>query len=477
MEFLFQLGAGLGDLGQQLFILGQQVVHIAGAVVGVVRVLEIEVEVAGLDRVDGNAPGLLILLALAVRPFLVGLAPPLALGLELLDADRLALVVALGAGRIGMLVVPNFRCRRALGEEEQVRADAGVRIEDAVGQADDGVQVALVEQGLLDSRLNAFAEERAVGEDQPSAAAGLEDLHQEHEEQIGRLARAELGGEVGLDAVLLHAAEGGIRDDHIHALLRRPVAQRAGQRVVMVDVGRYVNAVQQQIGHAQDVRQVLFLDAGEAALNVAFMGLGLSLLAQMFDGADEEAAGAAGGVEDGLAKPWVDLLHDELRNGPRSVELARVTRGLEVFEQLLVDVAEHVAIIGGIEVDAVDLVDDLPHQGAILHVVVGILECHANQPGDLVGTAGKGFQLGQEGVVHEVEEFLAGDTLVVAGPIGPTEVFWKRRFVSISQGLHLLLAVVEDFQEEHPAELLQALGITVGARVFSHDVLDGFDDV
>ena len=49
VEFLFQRGAGGGDLGEELFVFGQEVVHVAGAGVGVVRVLEVEVEVAGLD--------------------------------------------------------------------------------------------------------------------------------------------------------------------------------------------------------------------------------------------------------------------------------------------------------------------------------------------------------------------------------------------------------------------------------------------
>jgi hypothetical protein len=60
--------------------------------------------------------------------------------------------------------------------------------------------------------------------------------------------------------------------------------------------------VQEEIGHAQDVGQVLLLDAGEAVLDGALVGLGLGLLAQVLDGADEEAAGAAGGVEDRLAE-------------------------------------------------------------------------------------------------------------------------------------------------------------------------------
>ena len=57
-----QRTARLGDLGEELFVFGQEVVHVAGAGVGVVRVLEVEVEVAGLDVVDGDAPGLLVFL-------------------------------------------------------------------------------------------------------------------------------------------------------------------------------------------------------------------------------------------------------------------------------------------------------------------------------------------------------------------------------------------------------------------------------
>ena len=49
VEFLFQPRAGFGDLGEELFLFGQEVVHIAWAFVGIVRVLEIEIEVAGLD--------------------------------------------------------------------------------------------------------------------------------------------------------------------------------------------------------------------------------------------------------------------------------------------------------------------------------------------------------------------------------------------------------------------------------------------
>ena len=88
-------------------------------------------------------------------------------------------------------------------EEEQVGADAGVGFEDAVGQADDGVQVALLQQVFLEAGLHAFAEEGAVGQDHGGAAAGLEQADDQGEEEVGGLAGLEVLGEVALDAVFL----------------------------------------------------------------------------------------------------------------------------------------------------------------------------------------------------------------------------------------------------------------------------------
>ena len=63
-----------------------------------------------------------------------------------------------------------------LGEEQQVGLDAGVGVEHAVGQAHDGVQVALFQQDLLEAGLHAFAEQEAIGQDHGGAALILEQL-------------------------------------------------------------------------------------------------------------------------------------------------------------------------------------------------------------------------------------------------------------------------------------------------------------
>ena len=80
--------------------------------------------------------------------------------------------------------------------------------------------------------------------------------------------------------------------------------ERPRQGVVVADVGGHVDAVEHQVGHAEHVREVLLLDAGEAVLQDGHVLVGLGLIAEVVDGAGEEAAGAAGGVEDGLAEAW-----------------------------------------------------------------------------------------------------------------------------------------------------------------------------
>lgn len=118
MKLLLQLRAGGSDLAEELFVLGQEVLDVAGAFVRAVRVLEVEVEAVGADLLDGDAPGLGIFDAGLERVRFV--APPSAFGVEFLDADRLALVVALRAGRIRVLVIPDFLRRGALRKKRRL---------------------------------------------------------------------------------------------------------------------------------------------------------------------------------------------------------------------------------------------------------------------------------------------------------------------------------------------------------------------
>ena len=144
----------------------------------------------------------------------------------------------------------------------------------------------------------------------------------------------------------------------------------------------------------------------------------------MADGAGEEAAGAAGGIEQDFAGLRVDAVDHEGGDGARRVVLARVAGALQVVEDLLVDVAEVLALGQVVEVDLVDLVDDLPHQLAGLHVVVGVLEHVADHAAAVARLAdgGKFLERREELVVDEGQQLVAGDAFGVGCPGAPLEL-------------------------------------------------------
>ena len=108
--------------------------------------------------------------------------------------------------------------------------------------------------------------------------------------------------------------------------------------------------------------QGLLLHPPDAGLKLRLLPGGLHVLpADVLDGAGEEAARAAGGVEDGFPEAGVDHVHRELRDGPGRVVLPGVSGSLEVLEDPFVEVSEQVPAGGVVEVDVgLDLVDDLP---------------------------------------------------------------------------------------------------------------------
>ena len=121
------------------------------------------------------------------------------------------------------------------------------------------------------------------------------------------------------------------------------------------------------------------------------------------------------------------------------VVFARVAGDLQVVQDLLVDVAEVLALGQVVEVDLVDLVDHLPHQLAGFHVVVGVLEHVAHDAAAVARLAGdwQVLQRREQFVVDEVEQRLAGDALGVGRPGAPLELArgsasGSRRWVSSS---------------------------------------------
>ncbi|MGA7415480.1 MAG: hypothetical protein WBW33_33725 [Bryobacteraceae bacterium] len=172
----------------------------------------------------------------------------------------------------------------------------------------------------------------------------------------------------------------------------------------------------------------------------------------------------------------VDAVDHEGGDGARGVVFAGVACALEVVQDLLVDVAEVLALGEVVEVDLIDLVDDLPHELAGLHVVIGVLEDDAAAAGLLAG-GGELLELREELEVDEGEKLVAGDALGVGGPGAPAEGLGDGGAVVILHELQLLVLVVDDLEEEHPAKLGNVLGVAIDAGILAHDVLDGLDGV
>ena len=128
---------------------------------GGVGVLAVEVAAVGEQFGGGNFSGAFI--------FLAALPPNQAAG-EFLELDRLGFGIVLSAFGQRLFVVPDFFRRMGAVEEHEIGWDAGVGCEDAVGQPDDGVEIEVFEQFLLDAGADAVAEERAVGNDDRGSA-------------------------------------------------------------------------------------------------------------------------------------------------------------------------------------------------------------------------------------------------------------------------------------------------------------------
>ena len=224
-----------------------------------------------------------------------------------------------------------------------------------------------------------------------------------------------------------------------------------------------------------------FFSAARSALLhllLVFNGLDV-ILPHVANRAGQESARAAGRIEQDLARVRIEAFGHEGCYGARGVVLAGVAGALQVVEDLLVDFAEVLLLDQVVEVDLVDPVDDLPHQLARLHVVVGILEDVADHAAPIAGCARhrQGLERGEELVVDERHQRLASYAFRIGCPRLPLHSGRDRRPILRVQELELAVLVVDDLQEEHPAELRDALGIAIDARILAHDVLDGFDGV
>ena len=205
------------------------------------------------------------------------------------------------------------------------------------------------------------------------------------------------------------------------------------------------------------------------------------LLVQLFEPAGDETARAASKVRHRFADLRPDRLRHEISDGARRIEFAGGTGTLQLFEDGFIDVAEGVALLVVAQIQLVDDVDDLTQQHAVLHVVVGIGErrLHDGLLDRRIGGDGQRFERWEKRVVYEVQQRIARHSLarmIVCCPVLPTACLREDGFIVVIVPFPVLLLGVVHFEKEHPRNLLDALRITVDARVVAHDVAQPLDE-
>ena len=125
------------------------------------------------------------------------------------------------------------------------------------------------------------------------------------------------------------------------------------------------------------------LAAGEAVRpallvigEIALVGVRLE---EVLPGVDEEAAGAGGGIDDALAGLRVDHLHHHADDVARRAELAVGAGGVELAEQVLVEIALHVLVLRG-DLHLVDGLAGLDEQARLVDLELGVSMCSPNEP-------------------------------------------------------------------------------------------------
>jgi hypothetical protein len=457
--------------GQHLFLLLREL-----------TLVEVAAEVDEL--LHGEATALLVTI---LRRDLMAVIPPVDEGLAVLHLHRLGLgemLVALGhVEAVEPRLLRVVALRRALGmlvvEEEDVRGDARVRGEDTARQAHDGVEVELPQQLRLDGELGAVgAEEEAVGEDDGRAPVSLQPVHHQHDEHIGRLRRPHLSGEVELVGSCRGTTVGRVHGLDVDLVLLLILRDFLGEGVAVKHVRR-LDAVDEEVRDAKEVRQRLPLLGPRTVLIDLLILHGLHRRTDIVEEGDNEAEGAAGPVAEGLAELRVEEPDDDVGQGTGGIELTGIACRLEAFEDALIDVAEHVAVLSVGEVDLVDDVDDLPELHAVLHILVDVLE-------DLLDDGLRAWRVlvdlevlqgGEEAVVDEVEERLARErlaVLMIRGPVAPAVFLGYDAHEVVLRELPCLFLCVVDLEEEHPDHLLDALCVAVDAGVCPHHILYAF---
>ena len=276
-----------------------------------------------------------------------------------------------------------------------------------------------------------------------------------------------------LDLRFLAAAVGRIHQHHVELIVLGIVQHVLQEGIIVINL-RDVQSVQQHVGNAQHIGELLLFNAEDGTAVSRPICNGFHLFIQFFEPTGDEAAGAAGKVRHVFTDLRLNALRHKVGHGAWRIEFTGRTCALQLFQNGFIDLAESMAFLIVGKIQFVDDIDDLPQQNAVLHIVVGVGEggLHDRLFDGRIGVNGQMLQRGEQGVIDEVQQRVAGQPLAgrIVCPVAPTALFRDDGGIVVLVDLPVLLLGVIDLQKQQPSDLLDALRITVDARIVSHDV-------
>ena len=277
--------------------------------------------------------------------------------------------------------------REFLVEQEDAGLHAGVRLEHAGRERDDG------HERILDEEFSQFhvgvlrGGDDAVGHDDAAATVGREMLGDVIGEEHFGFLRGDAKLRVRADAAF-RCHERRIGENEIGFLIPTRVI---GERVV--DVNRRIGeAVQEQIHLAQLHHQVGDVVAGEIGIN--FLAL---IVRELVAGdcrprrcvfrenvlvtGNQKSAGAAGGIENAIARLRIETRHHEINDVSRSAELTVLGLDAHRLEQILKGVAELLAVRVS---ESVHLIEKKREDAAVAELQERVSENIAEERGQML---------------------------------------------------------------------------------------------
>ena len=371
------------------------------------------------------------------------------------------------------VVEPDLLGLGPAGEEQHGGRDAGIGLEHAGRHGDHPVQAVVFDDALAQGYVRlAGAEQHPVRHDHRAAPAHVQGAQdQVHKQQLG-LGR--VAGQAGADIPLVHRPlEGRVHQDHVVLAL---VAEALGERVHVEELRRF-DAVQHQVhradaqhGHARIVveatQEFVRLDEGALVLLeqvadqvvrqpflVVFEDVGRGgFLHHVLVGVDQEAGRAARQVADPVGGRGRDHLHHHADDVARRAELPVAPGGVELAEQVFVQVALHVLVLLR-DFHLVDQLAGFDQQGGLADLALGVGHVALERAALLAQRA----EPGEDGL-FEMAQRLAG--LVASSRSASASRPGCGLVVRLAPpGLPLqgVLAVIQAFQKQQIRELLDGV--------------------